>query len=277
MLCLLLDMVAVICCLAISAGLFAEPAPARTRPDGIPLVQFNMCGHACKGDQHVAGAIDALADSRPEAASLNEVCRGQLGAVVTGLQRRGWTMDARFLVTAPAACGGDDYGIAVLTRSRIVDTDTLTYREQSPGTLERRGLLCARAAIGGRPTRVCSTHLVSAGEDRSANIRRGQLADAARLTGSYSLPVVLMGDFNMTPDDPGVAALYTSAHGGTAGAFDEVDEGRNGCRCGAATHLSGAKLDYVFVTDRDFAARGASVVDSASSDHDVLRGVVTAR
>jgi endonuclease/exonuclease/phosphatase family metal-dependent hydrolase len=122
-----------------------------------------------------------------------------------------------------------------------------------------------------------STHLVSAGEDRSPNIRRGQLADAARLTASYPLPVVLMGDFNMTPDDPDMAALYPPAHGGAYGTFDEVDQGRSVCRCAAATHRSGAKLDYVFVTDRDFAARGASVADSASSDHDVLRGVVTAR
>jgi endonuclease/exonuclease/phosphatase family metal-dependent hydrolase len=273
-------MVAVIVCLALSAGLFAEPAPARTRPDGIRLVQFNMCGYACNHDQlDVSGAVGALVGYRPEAASLNEVCRGQLGAVVAGLRRAGWAMHARFLVTAPAACGGDDYGIAVLTRSRVVDTDTLTYREQSPGTLERRGLLCAQAALGGRPTRVCSTHLVSAGEDRSANIRRGQLAAAARLTGSYRLPVVLMGDFNMAPDDPAMAALYTSAHAGASGAsgaFDEVDQGRDLCRCGVATHSSGAKLDYVFVTAHDFAVRGASVVDSASSDHDVLRGAVTA-
>jgi hypothetical protein len=77
-----------------------------------------------------------------------------------------------------------------------------------------------------------------------------------------------------------MAALYTSAHGGASGAsgaFDEVDQRGDLCRCGAATHSSGAKLDYVFVTARDFVARGASVVDSASSDHDVLRGVVTAR
>jgi endonuclease/exonuclease/phosphatase family metal-dependent hydrolase len=270
-------MAAIIAGLALTGGLFAERAPALTRPDGIRLVQFNMCGHACNDDPHMASAIDALADYRPDAVSLNEVCRGQLGAVVAGLRHRGWTMDARFLVTATGACGGDDYGIAVLTRSRVVDTDTLTYREQSPGTLERRGLLCAQAALGGRPTRICSTHLVSAGEDRSGAVRRGQLAAAARLTGSYRLPVVLMGDFNMPPGEVGMAALYTSAHGGSHGAFDEVDQGPDVCRCGAATHSSGAKIDYVFVTARDFDVRGAGVVYSASSDHKVLRGVVTAR
>jgi endonuclease/exonuclease/phosphatase family metal-dependent hydrolase len=274
----LLGVVAVIAGLAASGGLFAERAPAQTRPDGIRLVQFNMCGQACNDGHHLAaGAVDALADYRPDAVSLNEVCRGQLGAVVSGLRSRGWAMDARFLVTAPRACDGGDYGIAVLTRSRVVDTDRLTYREQSPGTVERRGLLCVQAALGGRPTRVCSTHLVSAREGRSANIRRGQLVAAARLTGSYRLPVVLMGDFNMAPDDPGMTALYAADHAGSSGAFDEVDQGRDVCRCGASTHSSGTKLDYVFVTARDFTARGASVVYSASSDHDVLRGVVTAR
>jgi endonuclease/exonuclease/phosphatase family metal-dependent hydrolase len=236
-----------------------------------------MCGHACNHDHPVPAAVDALADYRPEAASLNEVCRGQLGAVVAGVRRRGWAMHARFLVTLPGACGGDDYGIAVLTRARVVDIDSLTYREQDSNSRERRGLLCAQAALGGRPTRICSTHLVSSGEDRSGNIRRGQLAAAARQTGSYSLPVVLMGDFNLPPGDVSMAALYTSAHRGAFGALDEVDQGQGDCRCGAVTHSGGTKLDYAFVTARDFAVRGASVVSTASSDHDVLRGLVTAR
>jgi endonuclease/exonuclease/phosphatase family metal-dependent hydrolase len=275
----LLGIAAVIAGLVLSGAFFAERAPALTRPDGIRLVQFNMCGQACNDGHHLtAGALGALADYRPEAVSLNEVCRGQLSAVVAGLRSRGWAMDSRFLVTSPGACGGgDDYGIAVLTRSRVIDTDTLTYREQSPGTLERRGLLCVQAALGARPSQVCSTHLVSAGEDNSGDIRRGQLAAAARLTGSYSLPVVLMGDFNMTPDDVSMAALYTSAHGGAYGAFDEVAQGSDACRCGAATHSSGVKIDYVFVTARDFAVRGAGLVYSASSDHEMLRGVVTVR
>jgi endonuclease/exonuclease/phosphatase family metal-dependent hydrolase len=271
--------VAVIAGLVPSGGFFAERAPALTRPEGVRLVQFNMCGQACNDGHHLtAGALGALADYRPAAVSLNEVCRGQLGGVVAGLRGRGWAMDSRFLVTAPGACsGGDDYGIAVLTRSRVVDTDTLTYREQRPGTLERRGLLCVQAALGGRPTRVCSTHLISAGEDRSGSIGRGQLVEAAGLTGAYTLPVVLMGDFNMPPGDVSMAALYTSAHGGAYGAFDEVAQGGDDCRCGAATHSSGVKIDYVFVTARDFAVRGAGVVSSSSSDHDLLRGVVTAR
>ena len=45
----------------------------------------------------------------------------------------------------------------------------------------------------------------------------------------------------------------------------------------AATHGAGAKLDYVFVTARDFAVRAARVVGSATSDHAALRGAVTAR
>lgn len=270
-------MATVLAGLALVGGPFAQKAPAMTLPHGIRLVQFNMCGRACNDGSPVAGAVDALADDRPEAASLNEVCRGQLGAVAAGLRHRGWAMKARFLVTAPAACAGDDYGIAVLTRSRVVDVDRVTYHEQSPGTLERRGLLCTLARLGGRPTRVCSTHLVSAGEDRSESVRRAQLVAAARRTGAYTSPVVLMGDLNLTPDAQGLAAVYTSAHGAASGALDEVDQGRDVCRCGAATHGSGSKLDYVFVTARDFAVRGASVVASASSDHDVLRGLVKAR
>jgi endonuclease/exonuclease/phosphatase family metal-dependent hydrolase len=271
---------AVAASMALSIGLFAERAPARLRPDGIRLLQFNMCGHGCNKDRRVTGALDALAGYRPEAASLNEVCRGQLDGVVSGLRRRGWTMDAQFLVTSPGVCGGDDYGIAVLTRSRVVDTDTVTYDDQARGAVERRGLLCAQAALGGRPTRVCSTHLVSAGEDPSGSIRRAQLAEASRVTGAFPVPVVLMGDLNLPPVDAGMAALYTggpSGLGAAPGSLDEVDQGPRFCRCGVATHSSGLKLDYVFVSARHFIVWGASVVGSASSDHDVLRAVVTVR
>jgi hypothetical protein len=75
-----------------------------------------------------------------------------------------------------------------------------------------------------------------------------------------------------------MAALYTPSHGGAAaGPLDEVDQGRQVCRCGTATHSGGTKLDYIFVTARDFSVRGASTVGLASSDHDLLRGLVTAR
>jgi endonuclease/exonuclease/phosphatase family metal-dependent hydrolase len=260
---------AVAATMALSVVLFAERAPARSRPDGTRLVQLNICGHVCNKGRPVPGVLDAIADYRPGAASLDEVCRGQLRAVVSGLRRRGWPMHARFLVTARGVCGGDDYGIAVLTRSRVAYTDTVTYDAQAPGALERRGLLCVRVALGGRPTRVCGTHLVSAGEDRSGAIRRAQVAEATGVTGSSDGPVVLMGDLNLPPADASLSPLYSS--------LDEVGQGQQGCRCGVATHSSGDKLDYVFVSGRDFTVADATVVASAFSDHDVLRAVVTAR
>lgn len=263
--------------LALSVGWLAERAPARTRPDGVRLMQLNICGHACNHDRPLAAVADALADYRPDAAGLDEVCRSQLDAIVAGLRRRDWPMAARFLVTNATACGGEGYGVAVLTRSRALDDDAVTYAEQAPGTRERRGLLCVESALGGRPTRVCATHLVSAAEDPSRRVRRGQVAAAARLSEASSMPVVLMGDFNLPPDDPAMAALYTPAHAGGTGEYAEVDQGRDPCRCGSPTHSSGAKLDYVFVTARGFAVRGAEVVDVASSDHDALRGLVSAR
>ena len=90
-------------------------------------------------------------------------------------------------------------------------------------------------------------------------------------------PVVLMGDFNLPPDDAGMAALYRSTRATRRAGLDEVDQVRGRCRCGRATHSGGSKLDYVFVSARDFALRGVSVVGAAFSDHEVLRGVVAAR
>jgi endonuclease/exonuclease/phosphatase family metal-dependent hydrolase len=273
----LLFLSVVLASLALGIGLFAERAPARSRPDGIRLLQLNICGNVCNHDRPVTGVVATVAGFRPEAVSLNEVCRGQLAALGTGLARSGWAMQARFLVTAPGACAGEDYGIAVLTRSGVVGADTVSYARQGPGARERRGLLCARTALAGRPTQVCSTHLVSRQEDPTGDVRRAQVAQAAAVVGAAPLPVVLLGDLNLPPDDPRMAALYGVAGGTGAGPLVEVDEAGGRCRCGPATHSSGSKLDYVFVSGRSFAVRGAGVAATSFSDHKALRAVVAAR
>ena len=184
------------------AGLFVATSAVTSASGGIRLLQFNMCGHVCRDADRdkVAGVVDSLADFHPAAAALNEVCRSQLTAIVAGTADRGWAMHARFIVTQPDECAGDgDYGNAVLTRSPVIDTDTLTYAAQDPGNPEHRGLLCVTAELGNRPTHICTTHIVDSFDDPVGDVRRTQIALAARRAESYGGPVVLMGDFNARP------------------------------------------------------------------------------
>jgi endonuclease/exonuclease/phosphatase family metal-dependent hydrolase len=118
------------------------------------------------------------------------------------------------MVTKRDGCSdGVDYGIAVLTRTTIVDADPVTYTAQNQGSTEFRGLLCVKAELGRRPTRICTSHIVASDEDRGGDLRREQIASAASHVGAYRVPVVPMGDFNLRPTDRAMSAMYTAAWG----------------------------------------------------------------
>ena len=73
---------------------------------------------------------------------------------------------------------------------------------------------------------------------------------------------------------------YDSALGGGAdGRFEEVDEFHSSstrCRCGEATqHGTDRKIDYIFVSARDFYDVDGDATSSSLSDHDPLRGSAT--
>jgi len=210
--------------------------------------------------------------------SLNEVCRDQVPGIVHDAAERGWPVHSRFLVADPGGCGdGVDFGNALLTRAAIVDTDRLTYSAQGADTPERRGLLCADADLAARRTRICTTHLVAGDEDPTGSIKREQVVAVADRVLDAGTPVVLMGDFNLPPGDRGLAALYSPAHPGGQGGFDEVDQGVRRCRCGEPTHGRGVKLDYIFVSAADFTVVDGNAVPAGFSDHQALRGRVRAR
>jgi len=165
----------------------------------------------------------------------------------------------------------------VLTRSPVISTDALTYAAQVPGNPEHRGLLCVTAKLGDRPTHICTTHIVDSLDDPVGDVRRTQIALAARRVDSYGGPVVLMGDFNALPPDSAMSVLYTKQHGdGGNGEFDEIGQGSHRCRCGDTTS-SGSKLDYIFVSSRDFEVVDEDLRTSRFSDHKVLLGRVTVR
>ena len=259
-------------------GAVATPTPTASATGGIGLFQFNMCGRACPWPTQVkiAAVIDSLDEFRPVAVSLNEVCRSQFSEIVAGIASRGWKMSAAFLATKIDGCrDGTDYGNAVLTRAKIVTVDQTFYQAQGTDNHEFRGLLCVTADLGLRPTRICSTHIVNSGPDPTGSIRRRQIAQAASVVGASRTPVVLMGDFNLPPGDHGLDPLYTRAHPAGFGQFDEVDQGPGNCRCGEVTQESGQKIDYVFVTARDFYIVNSHATHADFSDHASLRGWVT--
>jgi endonuclease/exonuclease/phosphatase (EEP) superfamily protein YafD len=91
------------------------------------------------------------------------------------------------------------------------------------------------------------------------------------------MPVVLGGDFNLYPTSNVLDQIYGNGGGGASGLFKEA----GGCtwratvtkKCNAATRIEGRsihKLDYVFLSGKDFWGAGITTGPSATSDHDYV-------
>lgn len=272
------------------------------------IFHFNMCGavtnnddctsHGGSGEGTAVPALvssildtrdDAPRPGRPDIVTLNEVCETQFNALRTSLAEAGYPMDGRF-ATAKANegnCENDsDFGNAVLTREPITNDagDQIAFPLPMPeDSGEVRTLLCVDTPLRGKAIKACSVHISTDGDRRAA-----QVPVVAGIVNGFvnaGLPVILGGDFNATPEDEVLDALYNH-HGGT-GRFREVDETdfanagilcrdafEDTCRSGEGTHpgvLGDSKIDYIFVSD-DFASLDADATTSPVSDHDPLRG-----
>jgi endonuclease/exonuclease/phosphatase family metal-dependent hydrolase len=272
------------------------------------IFQFNMCGavidnddcpsHGGSGEGTVVPALvssildtrdDAPRPGRPDIVTLNEVCETQFNALRASLSAAGYPMNGRF-ATAKANegnCENDsNFGNAVLTRQPITNDadDQIAFPLPLPeDSGEVRTLLCVDTPLRGKAIKACSVHLSTDGDRRAE-----QVPAVAEIVNGFidtGLPVLIGGDFNASPGDDVLDALYDH-HGGT-GRFREVDETdfaeasffcretfEDSCRSGEGTYpgfLGDRKIDYIFVSE-DFASLDADATTSPVSDHDPLRG-----
>jgi endonuclease/exonuclease/phosphatase family metal-dependent hydrolase len=243
----------------------------------ISVMSFNVCGGVCHRGEVTRTARYVARTAVARNASvllLQELCYGQFLGVRSLLAAKGYT--ASFATTTQSAqCAIADpghrrgFGVAVLVRGpahgRVVKP-----LPTPPGT-EKRLLLGVTAVVGGRSTFVAVVHL----SPSPAAGLQGQLAVLARyLNPKASRPVIVGGDFNSLPGNPGLAGLYSAAAGGT-GRFLETDEMRTGVaeRGGAATFdTAGRKIDYVFLSDGWFGHPSAASLPTTMSDHHVYIG-----
>lgn len=260
---------------------------------------FNMCGAkiaGCNGgaNQPMSNAIkSSIENYKPHAVSLNEACESQWGTTYWDLNAAGvWSMHSRFVptryLTEPderergLRCnvyGGANrraFGNALFSRQTILLEPSQVPLPRA-NTTETRKLWCMVVDLY-RDTVYCTVHITPDDADKRAQIKR--VASTVNQWVDDGIPVVLMGDFNVRPNDNRLDPIYDSALGGHAdGRFEEVDEYHNSstrCRCGEATqHGTDRKIDYIFVSARDFYDVDGDATSSSYSDHDPLRGSAT--
>lgn len=254
---------------AASAVALAWPAQA-TVTATYTVLTWNVAGWAMHGgsttDRLVPGIGRLVQDSGAQLVALNEVCEDQYRAVVASLAGAGWPDDptdfARFEAQGATACGGQAFGLVVLSRAPLGSANR--HSLSSDGTPEGRSLLCAPLTSPGH-LRFCTTHITpDSTVIDGRRVNQTQLDEVLRRIESFHAAgdtVILAGDLNAQPSfrllDGWYARSVDTAHNASnTGAYRELDDsdprcagygetttpGTRGGQCGQS-----AKIDLVFV------------------------------
>ncbi len=153
-----------------------------------------------------------------------------------------------------------EFGVALLSRYPI---EAFTNRQLSRLSTQQAdsvatpmpGLLDATVNVQGVRMRVLNTHL-----DYRADpaVRAQQVAEVLAAIADASVPLVLMGDLNASPDAPELAPLFSRLHDAWRAASD------SGFTYPAIT--PGKRIDYI-LTSSEVRVISASVIDTRASDH----------
>jgi endonuclease/exonuclease/phosphatase family metal-dependent hydrolase len=289
--------------LALAVGLtLLTPARAAASSARVQVWDFNACDQFGRGnaacDVTPTQRASAIAQSitaapwTPNVVTVQEMCRSTFDMVVGALPPTWVSHFHSTFTTTDARCQSVDHtwGLAVLARSDTLDEPTAHVLGVEPSG-ERRTLLCIDVRVT-VPLRTCTTHLTASSQAAAAS----QATSAARLVDGWVAAdhtVVLGGDFNLDVRQCGNAAVgnglrpwYDGRFGAGitrcyqgAGPMSEVDRYRPG---GDGIHdeatYAAAKLDYVFGDRRHVDPRqDGDATSSSVSDHDPLRGTMTAR
>jgi endonuclease/exonuclease/phosphatase family metal-dependent hydrolase len=196
------------------------PAGTAPVPSGRPVVgalsvlQMNLCNSGMagcyQGGRAVPEAAAVVAAARPDAVTLDEICRHDLTALAAGM-RQAFPGDVTYQQFQPvhqrddaiSSCvNGDQYGIGILIHLRAGSPGPVSRGAEYPGQEGRRGerrVWECVYAIGSHY--VCATHLSAFDHNRALAQCRylmdTAIPDTHAQLGGY-FPTVVGGDLNLT-------------------------------------------------------------------------------
>lgn len=175
--------------------------------------------------------------------------------------RHNTTNLAAYIRGYDAETGRDgQYGNALLSRFPI----TRHQRHYLASDRERRSLLQAEIAVDGHSVTVCTTHLGLDQEERTK-----QVETITQALEDETGPVVLMGDFNMRPDNPLLRSLSPELHkvplreAVTTFIGPQSEKAENGI----------VEIDHIFISGAAHSNSAWTQPTTASDHHPVLARV----
>ncbi len=272
--------VAVVVAVVAAVAVLALSHEVQATAERHTILQFNLCGHVCNGGglEVIERLEDSIRDRTPFAVTLNEVCENQYDTLRGDLP----AYLGRFDPTGPRCRNGARYGNAILAQTSHVDL-VGSWELPNPAGDELRRLMCLSTTVP--PTLVCVTHI----SNELGNITAQVTAVATILKDTRrDRAVILGGDFNTDPADPGMNPLYGTDYDAGAGEFHEADRAGGGSRSMMDSRVDSDilnestfgshKFDYVFFSDGNWIPMSAEVDGSNGlSDHKALWATATLR
>jgi endonuclease/exonuclease/phosphatase family metal-dependent hydrolase len=235
-------------------------APAAT-PAPAPAAELRVMTWNVKTNEFDAPDwAPVVAEQAPDVVAFQEICAGDAEDLADLLRTQhgldyqvvpGSAREAIYETCRTTAAGPVVFGQAVLSRVPLRDPVT-TPLPDPDGLDEPRALLSVTLDLPGAPVRLLTTHITigaDTGDDAAKKARRRvlqgeQIAAVARAAAAAGERVVLMGDFNVGPDDPRLDPVERAG-------LQEVDRGRNAPtgnnRIDAPGSAADRKIDYMFL------------------------------
>lgn len=195
--------------------------------------------------------IAAIKSADPDVVGLQEVRRGQAKIIATAL-------DMNYTFSTHNSSGyGSEWGNVVLSKFKILESKN-TPIGGSKG--RSRSMLIATALVNDKPIVFTSIHI----DHRQYNDKA--VKRILRIVDNLSMPIVLIGDFNMNPSDPRISLIKENGRF-IDSAWEAVQQGQ---LLGTWRGAHSTRIDYVFVQSENFDILESSLVPEEhhqASDH----------
>jgi len=248
----------------------------------VTMMTFNI-QHGIDGSNkyNLQRAIDTIAKVRPDLVGLQEVtrnhpyyhCDDQPARIAEGLKAatgRAWSVVyEQEWFTPNVECKDSGRGDGKETEGlAFLSPEPLGSPSMTPLPVSRIALTVKPSALGGLPVTV--THLASGKTNGPARAR--EVEALVKATEKLGASQIVMGDFNLTPEEPELQPMFTLFHDVWAAARQA------GTAAGPdATHKN-TRVDFVFIKGEDVQIERAETVETstwfgaAASDHRPLVG-----
>lgn len=223
----------------------------------LKVMTYNIrSGKNLQNQLNIDFSSSVFAQHTPDFAAVNEVRNGSADvAGANQAQQLGERLDMRWAFGRAIPYQGGAYGNAFLSKHPILSSEVIDIPDCPPEIaprLEHRVIFKNVIEMEGQPICVLTSHFgLSEGEHKQA------VKTALEVIAAADMPVVLMGDFNMRPDNPILAPLFETLH-------DTADRKES-----LGTYPSDTpdrKIDYIFVSDH-FKVLSLVSQDIQMSDH----------